>query len=205
MNPITLVVMDDHPIVREGLIASLNREPDLRVLANGGQAALAVDLVGRFKPDVALLDIQMDESTFGLVNRVKEAHNNVKVLFISAFDTKSNAEQAQLLGGSGLISKQEGIGSIVTAIRRVAAGETVFSTSNEVSPDDAPKDHPLSPREIDVLRCVAHALTAKEIAKNLKISVKTVDRHKANIMHKLNMRSQSELVRYAIRKGFVAV
>ena len=198
--------MDDHPVVREGLIAALNRESDFKVLADGGRAEDVVGLVERNKPDVVLLDIQMDQSTFGFVGRIKDAHAAAKVLFISAFDSENNVQQVTLFGGSGLVSKQEGTAVIAAAIRRVVAGETYFSESVAAranSEAKKPGPHPLSPREVDVLCCVAHAMTAKEIAKNLKISVKTVDRHKANIMHKLTMRSQSELVRYAIRHGFV--
>jgi two-component system response regulator NreC len=198
--------MDDHPVVRLGLIAALNNEPDLVVVADGGKAEEAVGLVERHKPDVVLLDIQMDQSTFGFVSRIKETNPDTKVLFVSAYDSPNNAEQVTLFGGSGLVSKQEGTPAICEAIRRVHAGETYFSEriAGQGNGSSATIAHPLSRREVDVLCCVAHAMTAKEIAKNLKISVKTVDRHKANIMHKLSMRSQSELVRYAIRSGFVS-
>ena len=121
-------------------------------------------------------------------------------------------DKVKSFGGQGLVSKLEGGLGICKAIRVVTSGQEYFSDSSLTGPlsyrnpsrvKKLPTHHPLSPREVDVLCCVAHAMTAKEIAKDLHISVKTVDRHKANIMEKLSMRSQIELARYAIRHGFV--
>lgn len=208
MEKVRLIVLDDHPVVREGLILMIEREPDMQVVADSGTIKDALRLVEEHKPDILLLDIQMEAPTFNIVKKAKAVHPEVKVLFITAFFTKENVKQADRFGGFGLVSKLEGSKGITEAIRTVAQGKKYFSDNMEKKSFPRTKrtilpQHPLSPREVDVLCCVAHAMTAKEIANDLHISVKTVDRHKANIMEKLSMRSQIELARYAIRHGFV--
>lgn len=209
MSNIRVIVLDDHPVVREGLIYMIDREPDLQVVAESGTSKDAIALVEQHKPDILLLDIQMETPTFNIVKKAKAVHSDVKVLFITAFFTKENVKQADRFGAFGLVSKLEGAKGICEALRQVAAGKRYFSDNADKKsfPNKQKRalsaHHPLSPREVDVLCCVAHAMTAKEIANDLNISVKTVDRHKANIMDKLSMRSQIELARYAIRHGFV--
>lgn len=211
MDPIKVVVLDDHPVVREGLIVMMEKEEDIDVLADSGESGDAIKLIEEFKPDVLLLDVHMEGQTFNLVKKAKAAYSHIKVLFITAFDTKDNHRKAQKYGASGLVSKLEGSKGICNAIRAVQKGETIYTDEGVERKrikrtgrvGNVPSHHPLSPREVDILCCVAHAMTAKEIAEDLHISVKTVDRHKANIMDKLSMRSQIELARYAIRNGFV--
>ena len=212
MDPIKLIILDDHPVVREGLIFMIEREPDFKVLADSGDSTDAIELVNQHKPDVLLLDVHMEGQTFNIVKKAKMVHPDVKVLFITAFDSSENYKKAEKFGAAGLVSKLEGAKGICNALRLVAQGEPYFSPQgqdrktfslSDVKANSIPVHHPLSPREVDILCCVAHAMTAKEIAKELHISVKTVDRHKANIMEKLNMRSQIELARYAIRNGFI--
>ncbi len=212
MQNISLVILDDHPLVREGLLYMMERESDLEVVADSGQSSDALDLVQKHMPDLLLLDAYMGTPTFNLVKKVQKIKPDIRVLFITAFDSDENILHASRIGAHGLISKLEGSLAICQAIRQVAQGQTYFSDASirtkpevkkEKSRSSVSINHPLSPREVDVLCCVAHALTAKEIAKDLHISVKTVDRHKANIMDKLSLRSQIELARYAIRHGFV--
>lgn len=212
MGALKVLVMDDHPVVREGLIHLIEREPDIDVVADSGDSSQTLDLVKTHSPDVVLLDIEMEGPTFPLAGKVKLIRPETRVLFITAYDTQGNFEQARKVGAAGLISKMDGSQAIAEAIRTVSQGHEYFSglprrrARKKPLLDvgrDASHDHPLSLREIDVLCCVARAMTAKEIAKTLHISVKTVDRHKANIMEKLDLRSQIDLTRYAIRHGFV--
>ena len=147
----------------------------------------------------------MGQSTLGFVSRIKGAHPAAKVLFVSSDNSEQSAKQGSLLGGSGVISKQDVAPVICTAIRRVAANMSFFSdhiTPAKGKGRKVPR-HSLSPREIEVLCCVAHCLTTKEIAKSLNVSTKTIDRHKSNIMQKIKARSQMGLVRYAMLNGFV--
>lgn len=212
LNQIRILVFDDHPVVRDGLIFMVNKEPDIEVVGHSGETKDFVPLVQAHRPDVVLLDIHMDGQTFALARKARDAFPELKVLYITAFDSEENVGKVKAFGGQGLVSKLEGESGICRAIRTVALGYDYFtdpslmqskSYRSESRPRNLPSHHPLSPREVDILCCVAHAMTAKEIAKDLRISVKTVDRHKANIMEKLNMRSQIELARYAIRHGFV--
>lgn len=211
MAAINIIVMDDHPVVREGLIFMIEREPDIKILADSGDASEVVKLVEEHKPDVLLIDVHMEGQTFNIVKKALLAHPELKILFITAFDSEENHNKAKKIGANGLVSKLEGAKGICKALRIVSEGESYFSEAGVARQkvkklsrsNSTPVHHPLSPREVDVLCCVAHAMTAKEIANDLHISVKTVDRHKANIMDKLKMRSQIELARYAIRHGFV--
>lgn len=212
MEPISVIVIDDHPIVREGLVLMLQKEEDLCVVASSGKSKATYELLRIHRPDVLLIDIHLESTTFNIVKRSLALYPELRVLFITAFDTFDNIERVKLCGGHGLLSKIENLECVCHAIRKVSEGGTYFSDPTLVDgmsyrsplrPKKLPEHHPLSPREVDVLCCVAQAMTAKEIAKNLHISVKTVDRHKANIMEKLHMRSQIELARYAIRHGFV--
>ena len=211
---LSVVVLDDHPVVREGLLSIIELEPDLQVVADSGHSQDAASLVGKHYPDVLVLDIQMDTLTFKLAKHIRETYPETKVLFITGFDTEENLAHATIAGANGLVSKLEGARVICEAIRKVSIGESYFSAVPDRTATVLPAaeklrepsiQHPLSPREVDVLRCVGQAMTAKDIAKDLHISVKTVDRHKANIMGKLSMRSQIELARYAIQHGFVEI
>lgn len=213
MNNINIILLDDHPVVREGLKHMLDQERGLCVLADSGRAQDALGLIRMHRPDVLVLDVEMETETFDLVEKLRGIFPELKVLFVTGFDSPNNLREAKKCGASGLVSKLEGAKRISQAVRDVAEGRLYFSTPSQramesksreaLSLRPKPVHHPLSPREVDVLCCVAQAMTAKEIAKDLSISVKTVDRHKANIMEKLNMRSQIELARYAIRHGFV--
>lgn len=206
-NSVKIVILDDHPIVREGLKLLIEQEPDLEVVAQSGVAHEALELVAHHAPELLLLDIHMEGPTFNLVAQCKKVKPDLKILFITAFDTEANVRKVRSFGGDGLVSKLEGQKGICQAMREVLTGRGYFSTHHHPRPFEAPPpgSHPLSRREVDVICCVANAMTAREIAEQLHISVKTVDRHKANIMEKLHLRSQIELTRYAIRHGFVEV
>ena len=213
MPEIRVLLVDDHPVVRAGLRSLIAFESDITVIAECGSVDEAMPMALVHQPDVIVLDIQMEKPTFALASEAKSKVPGVRVLFITAFDSVMNLESVKNHGGDGLVSKLEGPKKICEAIRTVAAGRYCFPEPRPMSgisiqppkKSFAPISHPLSPREVDILCCVAQAMTAKEIARDLHISVKTVDRHKANIMEKLSMRSQIELTRYAIRNGFVDI
>ena len=208
---IRVLLVDDHPIVRAGLKSLLSRYDDTLVAAEAGSSLEAMEMLVIHKPDVMILDIQMEKPTFTLASEAKLKVPDIRVLFITAFDSLANLESVKKHGGDGLVSKNEGIRRIYQGLCAVAQGGDFFPEPRSmdgiqlrsVKDSLGPINHPLSPREVDILCCVAQAMTAKQIARDLHISVKTVDRHKANIMDKLCMRSQIELTRYAIRYGFV--
>lgn len=214
---IKVVMVDDHEVVREGLVTVLNTQPDMEVVGDCSDAETALQIIADKKPDIVMSDISMPGlSPFEMVKRSKEQNENLRVLFLTAYNTDGNLERALRAGGSGFITKVEPMNIILEAIRKVASGESYFS--KEVhdrivgSQTTEPKDEDdftvrrelLSPREVEVLCCVARGLTAKQIANTLHISAKTVERHKSNIMAKLGIHSQVDLARYAIREGLIA-
>jgi DNA-binding NarL/FixJ family response regulator len=208
-----IVVVDDHTMVREGLVALLGCESDFEVVGEAESPLTAQSLISEHSPDIVLTDIGMPESPFEMLRECLKKNPNLKVIFITAYDTEMNLERALGVGAKGIISKVTQGSELCYAIREVAAGREYFSEdiSGRISMlrqignsrEVAARHRLLSPREFEVLRCVAKGMPAKAIAKELHISVKTVDRHKSNIMTKLDIHSQVELARYAIREGII--
>ena len=207
----SILILNDQAVIREGLAAILDRAEDVKVVSSGPSSFNVRELVQRLQPDVLMLDLQISGSIFQIANDARESRPGLSIILTSSLSLPEHRRQAERLGAKGLVSSFDDVQSILACIKEVTAGNTYFSANNEtkqiVSKQrevvNSRMEHPLSPREVDVLCCVAQAMTAKEIARDLHISVKTVDRHKANIMNKLSMRSQIELARYAIRNGFV--
>lgn len=214
---IKVIVVDDHEVVREGLVTMINTQPDLEVVGDCSDAEAALSLISDTNPDVVMSDISMPGlSPFEMVKRSKEQNPSLNVLFLTAYSTDGNLERALRAGGTGFITKVEPMNTIFEAIRTVSRGEKYFSEEirervikqgeNEAKGEDdqmVVRRELLSPREVEVLCCVARGLTAKQIATSLHISAKTVERHKSNIMSKLGIHSQVDLARYAIREGLI--
>jgi DNA-binding NarL/FixJ family response regulator len=196
----------------------INTQPDMEVVGDCGDADSALEIISANKPDIVMSDISMPGlSPFEMVKRSKEQNSGLRVLFLTAYSTDGNLERALRAGGSGFITKVEPMNIILEAIRKVSSGESYFSDEiqgrivgsqpNEAARSDndlTVRRELLSPREVEVLCCVARGLTAKQIANTLHISAKTVERHKSNIMAKLGIHSQVDLARYAIREGLIA-
>ena len=207
----SILILNDQPIIREGLSAVLDSTDDHKVVSSGPSALSVRELVQRLQPDVLMLDLQVMGSIYQIASDAKESKPDLKIVLTSAIALPENRRQAERIGAKGVISSSDGVDTITDCIRTVMANEVYYSGQDSAQSAvekqregvNSRMEHPLSPREVDVLCCVAQAMTAKEIARDLRISVKTVDRHKANIMNKLSMRSQIELARYAIRNGFV--
>ncbi|RYZ81012.1 MAG: response regulator transcription factor [Proteobacteria bacterium] len=213
MKKISLLVINDHPIVREGLTQVLDRFEDLEVVASGASTYQLKDLVQRLQPDILMMDIQSMASIYQMATEAQGIKPDLHIVLTSSLPLPEYQRIAERIGAKGLMSAFDDPEQIVSGLKSVSEGGQFFQTNGTIRTlvqkhrdgINGRLEHPLSPREVDVLCCVAQAMTAKEIALDLQISVKTVDRHKANIMNKLNMRSQIELARYAIRNGFVEV
>lgn len=220
LTPLTIIVIDDHEVVRKGLVSIINTQTDMEVVAHCGDPESGTKFVEQHKPDLVLTDISMPGSSpFEMVRKIKDTDPATKVIFLTAYSSDSNLERALRAGAQGFLTKTDPIEEVMTAIRKVRAGEKYFSGEikdrivqngeNANGSDSAPQDDVtvrrelLSPREIEVLCCVGRGQTAKQIAQNLKISAKTVERHKSNIMAKLGIHSQVDLARYAIREGLI--
>ena len=210
---ISIVVADDHGIVREGLRRLLETEPDFTVCAEASDGREVLRQIANSKPDVAVLDITMPKlGGLETLERIRAEHKNTKVVLLSVHAEPAFIQSAVALGVDGYVLKNGPAKDIVTAVREVMNGGSFFSpvvAKEIVEQLRAPKsesDNPfslLSGREREVLHLIADGLSAKEVAVELSISTKTVEAHRTSLMRKLNVRKATELVRYALRHGLI--
>jgi DNA-binding NarL/FixJ family response regulator len=209
-----ILVADDHEIVRGGLKRLLDAEPDLEVVAEAANGVEAVEQGLRDDVDLAILDISMPEKT-GL-QAAQELHRRrtgLRVLILSMYDNEQFLFEALKAGASGYVLKSGADDDIVHACRAAMRGEPFLYPSavhalirdvvERAAEDREDEVDPLTPRELEVLKLIAEGYTSKEIASKLVLSVKTVERHRANILGKLGMRDRVGLTRYAIRRGLI--
>lgn len=213
-DTIRVVLVDDHAIVRTGLRMLFQTEPDIAIVgeADSGEAAIAV--VTALKPDVVVMDIAMPGmSGIEATRRIKAVSPETAVLALTMHEEEPYFFQMLEAGASGYVPKRAAADDLVSAVRVVAQGQVFLYPSlarllvqdylqREAAGQTEEADL-LTPREREVLTLIAQGLTNREIAEALVISVKTVDRHRENIMHKLNLHSRVELVKYAIAKGLI--
>jgi DNA-binding NarL/FixJ family response regulator len=208
-----ILIADDFPIVRSGLRKVLNATPDLEVVAEAEDGAEAVEKAIEENVHLVILDVSMPRMTG--IQAAAELHKRkpeTRVLILSMHDNEQFLFEALKAGASGYVLKSGADRDIVDAARAAMRGES-FLYPGAVSAlvrdfldrpvDDERTFDPLTPRELEILKLIAEAHTSKEIAEMLFISVKTVERHRANILEKLGMRDRVELTRYAIRRGLI--
>jgi DNA-binding NarL/FixJ family response regulator len=208
-----ILVADDHPIVRSGLRKVLDAQPDLEVVAEAADGAEAVEKALAEEIDLAILDVSMPrmtgiQATAELVRRKPE----LRILILSMYDSEQFLFEALRAGASGYVLKSDADQDLVEACRRTMRGQSFLypSAVTTLVRDYVERGRPgsedldlLTPRELQVLKLIAEANTSKQIAKELVISVKTVERHRQNILDKLGMSDRVELTRYAIRRGLI--
>ena len=208
MSPtIRVVIADDHPIVRQGLVALLDVEPDIEVVADVADGRAALAAVSAEHPDIVLMDLRMDEMDGVEATRaVRARHPAVAVLVLTTYDTDEAIVQAVEAGAVGYMLKDAPTDDLLDAVRRAAAGETVLAPAiskrlvnrtHKVSPDA------LTPREIGVLRKVADGNTNAEIAALLHISEATVKTHLLHIYQKLAVSDRAAAVARAFEEGIL--
>jgi DNA-binding NarL/FixJ family response regulator len=208
-----ILVADDHEIVRQGLKLVLNAEPDLEVVAEAADGAEAVELGLRDDVHLAILDISMPRLT-GLQAAAELARRRpeLRLLILSMYDNEQFLFEALKAGASGYVLKSGADDDIVDAVRAAMRGQSFLYPSAvnslvrdflERADERGEEYEPLTPRELEVLKLIAEGYTSKEIASMLVISLKTVERHRANILGKLGMRDRVDLTRYAIRRGLI--
>ena len=209
---IRIVIADDHAIVRAGLRALLGSQSDFTVVAeaaDGRAAALAVD---RERPDVLLLDLSMPgEGGIEALTRLRAAGSSTRVVVLTMHAAPEYVRPALRAGASGYVVKGAGLDDLVEAVRTVAAGGTFLGPeARRVVEGDFGLADPiddldrLTPREREVLRLVAEGHTNREIAALLGVSPKTVDTHRTNVMHKLDLHDAPGLTRFALRRGLIS-
>ena len=208
---ITVLVVDDHAVVRSGLKLLLDAEEDIEVVGEGGTAEQAVLRAQMHKPDVVLLDVVMPgKSGLEALPDVLQVSPESKVLVLSMQDDPRYVREAFDAGASGYVLKEAADTELVAAVRKVAEGGNYVHPAlgarlavAEARARREAEEDPLSEREHEVLRLLALGHTNQEIAKMLFISVRTAETHRAHIMQKLRLSSRAELVRYALERGFV--
>jgi DNA-binding NarL/FixJ family response regulator len=208
-----ILVADDHPIVRSGLRRVLDAAPDLKVVAEAEDGAEAVRRTLEEDVHLAILDVSMPKTTG--IQAAAELHRRkpeVKLLMLSMYDGEQFLFESLKAGASGYVLKSDADHDIVDAVRRTVRGQSFLYPSavsalvRDLIERDAQGDRSfdvLTRRESQVLKLIAEAYTSREIADELVISVKTVDRHRQNILEKLGMSDRVELTRYAIRRGLI--
>ena len=206
-----ILLADDHVLVRHGLRMVLNAAPDLEVSAEAGDGAEAVELALREQElHLAVLDVAMPRMT-GLqaAAELSRRRPELKLLMLSMHESEQYLFEALKAGASGYVLKTAADRDLVEAVRAAMRGEPFLYPAavtalirDYLARQETPAD-PLSPRELQVLKLIAEAYTSDQIAQELSISRRTVDRHRENILAKLGMRDRVELTRYALRRGLI--
>lgn len=211
-----VLVVDDHPIVREGLAQMIDREPDLAVCGYAGDMQRAVQLITSLKPDILIVDISLDgPDGLDLLKHIRSHDPGLPVLILSMHDESIYAERALRAGANGYIMKQEATDNVLDALRRILNREVYVSSriANKmlqqfVGGSANEKSHPsvddLSDRELEVLRLIGAGHGTRQIAEELHLSVKTVETYQAHLKEKLALRNSRELVQYATRWSIAA-
>ncbi len=206
---ISIVLADDHAVMRDGVQMVLESQPDLHVIGTASNGADAVDLVDALRPDIAVLDIAMPQ-TNGLVaaREIRQRAPNTKIIFLSMHEGEEYLKEALRAGAAGYVLKRAAATELVAAIRAVQRGDAYLDpaltrTLDDLRDGDTGRLADLTERELEVLKLVAEGLTNRQIAAQLVISVKTVQSHRTNIMEKLDLHDRTDLVKYAIRRGLI--
>ena len=198
--PIRVLLVDDHPLVREGLIARLEHVADIEVVGEAGDAATALERVAALQPAVVLTDIGMREvNGIELTRRLLARDPQLVVLVLSMYDNVEYAQQALAAGARGYVLKDSPSAEILAAIRAVAAGGTYLSPVLAAQLFRRPTARvQLSEREQQILSLLGKGQSSKQIARALDIGVRTVETHRQSIRRKLDLAGQAELIRYAV-------
>lgn len=214
MTKLRIFIADDHAVLRDGLKALVNGEPDMETVGEADNGRTACERAKELLPDVAIMDISMpDLNGVQATERLRRDSPGIKVLALTAYNDKPYLDQLLKAGVSGYVLKLSAAEELIRAIRTVAAGDVyldpkmvhkvtdLYVRNQSLKGERRHKE--LTPREEEVTRLVAQGYSNKDISERLKISVKTVETHKANLMEKLELRSRTEIVRYAVRQGWL--
>jgi len=205
-----ILIVDDHPMMRQGLAQLINGEPDLAISWEAGNANQGLEMVLAHSPDLVLADISLpDKNGLELIKDIHAVRPTTAILVVSMHDEGLYADRVLRAGGRGYIQKQEGGKQLLVAIRQVLNGqiyvsgkmsEKILEIFSKHRPDshDSPAAR-LSDREFEVFQLIGGGKGTREIAEKLHLSVKTVEVHRANIKRKLKLKSATELVRHAVQ------
>jgi DNA-binding NarL/FixJ family response regulator len=215
MKTISVLLVDDHPLIRSALVAVLNSTDDIRVVCEASNGADAVELAHKHSPNVVVLDVEMPGmDAFHAATHILQLRPNTAIMFLTGHALDRSIEQAIKVGALGFVVKGDDPGAIPAAIRAVSRGEQYFSptVAERVKGNLADmrkrkvtgtRGATLSERELEVLRYVGRGFAKKQIAEMLGISVKTVDKHVTSVMEKLDIHDRVELALYAVREKLI--
>jgi DNA-binding NarL/FixJ family response regulator len=205
----SVLIVDDHPIVRQGLTELINCEKDIKVCGQAANVRQAMDFLRKNSPDVIIVDLSLEnENGLELIKDVKISYPDVSVLVLSMHDESLYAERVLRAGAKGYVMKQQATENVIVAIRKILAGELFMSdevagkmvrkmvggaTKENTSPVDC-----LSDRELEVFLLIGKGLGTRQIAERFHLSVKTIETYRAHIKQKLNLDSAANLLQYAI-------
>lgn len=204
MKPASVIIMDEHPIVRMSIEVLLQKNKNIQVKLKSGDSHEVLGCIRNHPIDLVILDIEMTGTDgFVLLKRIRNLNKDIKVLFLSSKSEAFYAGRAIRAGANGFVSKRKDLGEIYNAVEMILTGysffpsETLSFINHLGSRTGAAVDMPLSNREVTVLRYLANGLSNKEIADQLLLSNKTISAHKSNIFSKLGVQSIVELIDYA--------
>jgi len=212
MNPIRILLADDHGLVRAGIRALLQNIANVQVVAEASDGYQAVQLVAEQHPDIAMLDVAMKGMNgIEATARILKEFPHTRVIILSVHANEEYVRQALRAGARGYLLKDAAVAELELAVNAVARGETYLSpaVSKHLVNDFARHEsntspfEKLTPRQREILQLIAEGRTTKEIAQQLGVSIKTVETHRAQLMERLDIHDITGLVRYAIRMGLV--
>ncbi|WP_117234634.1 response regulator transcription factor [Vibrio maerlii] len=207
---INIVIVDDHQVVLDGFLARLEKEPEINVVGTASNGVEALEVIKHTSPEVVLMDISMPiMNGIEATQQLQEDGTNVKVLMLTMHDNREYIMKVMQAGAVGYMLKDVSADNMVQAIKTVQSGSTYFCESStqtlfsqQVIPNSF-SNNPLSRREESVLKLIAQGMSNKAIGKLLNISCRTVETHRQNIKHKLDIHSIAGLAKYALANGLV--
>ncbi|MBC3387635.1 MULTISPECIES: response regulator transcription factor [unclassified Pseudomonas] len=203
---IRVALVDDHSLVRDGIRALLSVMPQLDVVGEAENGAQAIEMVGRCQPDLLLMDIGLkDKNGLELTRLLGKQYPSLKILILSMYDNYEYVSESVRAGASGYVLKNAPSREIIAAIEAIISGGTFYSAEiAQRLATDPHSDNELTPRESQVLAKMVQGLNNKEMARELDISVRTVETHRLSIRRKLNIDKPAALVKYAIDHGIIS-
>ncbi len=217
MSNISVLLVDDHNIVRQGLKALLTAEGDITIAAEAQTGREAVQLAAKLYPEVVVMDLAMPLlNGWEATRQILKVAPSAKILVLSTYDSDEHVQQAIAAGAAAYLIKQTAAADLVKAIREVRKGNAYFSppiaqrlrektylAGSEAKPEQSPANVELTVREAEVLQLIAEGFANKQIAAELGLSVKTVEKHRQQVMNKLGIHDTASLVRHAAAKGII--
>ena len=209
-NKTQILIVDDHPVVRDGLTTIINHEPDMNVCGEADDACQALKTITELKPDVVVVDISLKNSDgIDLTKSITTVHPKLSVIILSVHDESVYAERALLAGAQGYLMKDVVSENIIKAIRTVLSGEIYVSNTiskkflHQIASDNAGTTktpiESLSDREFEIFRLIGEGYKASQIAEQLHLSTKTIETYRSRMKDKLNLSNATELLQYAIK------